>query len=269
MPLPERMYYPLAKAAVKLNCGVDDLFHYASIGVLQLCVYINIDEKNNAHNATVVSNWKDELRENVELGFIDKLSLSTGLYKISESASHFSSTQDTKVTSISGWFAIDQIYLQEPSFEMTGCISIKRLLLPREKSQVTYSTDGYTPVALSFDEMIDYSQDDFFILSNEMKLIENGGKTLFMDTLLAKMNDYLIKEPEQSKKTTNAQAKLIKSLLYLIYKNTDLIDNPRNYIDDHKSEICTDFQAAGLTLPVGKTVERWLKDVDIDIALDK
>lgn len=69
----------------------------------------------------------------------------------------------------------------------------------------------------------------------------------------------------ESKKTTNSQAKLIKSLLYLLYKNFDLIDNPRSYIDNSKSEICTDFESLGLVLPSGKTVEKWLKDVDIDI----
>lgn len=68
-----------------------------------------------------------------------------------------------------------------------------------------------------------------------------------------------------SKKTTNSQAKLIKSLLYLVYKDFDLIDNPRSYIDNPKSEIRTDFENFGLTLPSGKTVEKWLKDVDIDI----
>lgn len=40
MPLPDHKYYTLQQAAKKAGCGVDDLIHFASIGVLELCIKI-------------------------------------------------------------------------------------------------------------------------------------------------------------------------------------------------------------------------------------
>ncbi len=39
MALPKREYYTLQQAAKKSGCEVEDLLHYAAIGVLQLCVH--------------------------------------------------------------------------------------------------------------------------------------------------------------------------------------------------------------------------------------
>lgn len=40
MPLPEHKYFTLQQAAKKAGCGVDDLIHFASIGILELCIKI-------------------------------------------------------------------------------------------------------------------------------------------------------------------------------------------------------------------------------------
>lgn len=39
MKLPERMYYPLPEAALKLGCTVKDLYHFAAIGVLNVTAF--------------------------------------------------------------------------------------------------------------------------------------------------------------------------------------------------------------------------------------
>ncbi len=50
MNLPERKYYPINDAANKLECSVNDILHYASIGIIDLCIYLDlkcdVDEKN-------------------------------------------------------------------------------------------------------------------------------------------------------------------------------------------------------------------------------
>ncbi|WP_151996149.1 hypothetical protein [Buttiauxella massiliensis] len=41
MKLPERLYYPLDKAAKKLNCDVSDIIHFAANGYTKLCVKVH------------------------------------------------------------------------------------------------------------------------------------------------------------------------------------------------------------------------------------
>lgn len=43
MKLPERLYYPLDKAAIKLNCDVSDIMHFAANGYVSLCFRCIID----------------------------------------------------------------------------------------------------------------------------------------------------------------------------------------------------------------------------------
>ena len=66
-------------------------------------------------------------------------------------------------------------------------------------------------------------------------------------------------------KTTNSQAAFIKSLLHVMYSDKKAIDNPRSFFDDPNSEIAKDFAAKELKLPAGKTMEMWLKGVDIPL----
>ncbi|MDP8607190.1 hypothetical protein [Serratia marcescens] len=42
MSLPERMYYPILEAAEKLGCSQSDILHYASVGVFNLSVYVDL-----------------------------------------------------------------------------------------------------------------------------------------------------------------------------------------------------------------------------------
>lgn len=78
--------------------------------------------------------------------------------------------------------------------------------------------------------------------------------------------DIILRESEnkESPKTFNAKARFIKTLLYFIYSNEHMANNPRTYFDDHDSEIRTDFRNSGLKLPTGKTIEKWIGDADID-----
>lgn len=47
--LPERKYYSINDAAIKMKCSVNDILHYASVGILNLCIYLDfkcdVDEK--------------------------------------------------------------------------------------------------------------------------------------------------------------------------------------------------------------------------------
>ncbi|EBV5083840.1 hypothetical protein ID80_000613 [Salmonella enterica subsp. enterica serovar Ball] len=54
MPLPLREYYPLERAAELLECTVDDLFHWASFGYINLCIKLK-----NVDGVFEVRDWRD------------------------------------------------------------------------------------------------------------------------------------------------------------------------------------------------------------------
>ncbi len=82
-----------------------------------------------------------------------------------------------------------------------------------------------------------------------------------MEIFLANNNENV---PKESTKTSNHQARFIKTLLYFAYSDEKVANNPRSYFDNPDSEICRDFRAMGLKLPSGKTIQKWLNDVGID-----
>lgn len=67
--------------------------------------------------------------------------------------------------------------------------------------------------------------------------------------------------PKQSKKTENAQARFIKSLLTVMY-GEDMACNPRKHIDGKMAQIRNDLEAKELHCPSGVTIENWLSDID-------
>ncbi|MCX9058832.1 hypothetical protein NLN90_22730 [Citrobacter portucalensis] len=64
-------------------------------------------------------------------------------------------------------------------------------------------------------------------------------------------------------KTRNYRAAFIKSLLYVCY-GKEVADNPRKFFDNPRSKIKIDFDKAGISLPSGKAIDNWLKDIDLN-----
>ncbi|EML9727365.1 hypothetical protein RFI58_004637 [Klebsiella aerogenes] len=59
-----RIYYPLSKAAEKLNCTVDDILHFGATNRIEICAYINgVDERED--NCTFNVFYNDEDEENI------------------------------------------------------------------------------------------------------------------------------------------------------------------------------------------------------------
>lgn len=70
MPLPLREYYPLERAAELLECTVDDLFHWAESGKINLCVLL---KKTTGYIS--IYDWRQEyeqVAEKINLPAIDK-----------------------------------------------------------------------------------------------------------------------------------------------------------------------------------------------------
>lgn len=65
-------------------------------------------------------------------------------------------------------------------------------------------------------------------------------------------------EKKQDTEPTNLQIEFIRNLLLLKYGDK-AIDNPRNFIENKRSELVKEFQLNALKYPSGKILESWLK----------
>ncbi len=87
-------------------------------------------------------------------------------------------------------------------------------------------------------------------------------RTANLDKLVELLNAAPVTStPKQSKKTENAQARFIKSLLTVMY-GEDMANSPRKHIDGKMAQIRDDLAAKDLPCPSGVTVENWLSDID-------
>ncbi|EPZ5496085.1 TPA: hypothetical protein U2Q57_005240 [Citrobacter farmeri] len=274
MGLPKREYYTLQQAAKRVSCDVDDLLHYAAIGVLQLCVYYESTKKfeeDSYFYADISDELLDELNgtpENVTLTFSSKFNVIS-----MDSNAYFYTKEDGQpcwADYAKGWFAISHTELTLPAFEIQKKAEVFQLHQPRNNVMNPFdqwggNIKGFEPGAPFFYKARVFTIDDFVIMDEELTLLMNGGQ---------KVNVFGLLEGEKTRKNTvienvgnktfTSMAKLIKSLLFMIYKDEDILNNPRKHFDNAKSEINKDFDALGLNLPAGKTIDKWLKGIDLD-----
>jgi hypothetical protein len=82
-------------------------------------------------------------------------------------------------------------------------------------------------VVLVFYEAKEFSSDDFVIMADELDILINGGMKIDLFGLAdesARIKNVVTESV--GNKTLTSMAKLIKSLLYLCYKDEDVINNP-------------------------------------------
>lgn len=274
MGLPNREYYTLQQAAKRVSCEVDDLLHFAAIGVLQLCVYYESTKKieeDSYFYADLSDDLLDELNdtpESVTLTYSSKFNV----ISMDSNAYFFNSEEGQPCWAdyAKGWFAISHTELTLPDFEVQKKAEVFQLHQPRHNVRNPFdawggNTKGFEPGAPCFYKARVFTLDDFVIMEEELTLLMNGGQKIDVFGLRdeIRVNKNIAME-NVGNKTFTSMAKLIKSLLFLIYKDEDIINNPRKHFDNAKSEINKDFDALGLNLPTGKTIDKWLKGVDID-----
>lgn len=275
MILPRRKYYPLHKAAKEVECDIDDLLHYASMGILQLCVHININGDDAFSDCYINSDIDDDLLESLQKEVNPApLIWSTDMNYISEDADFLllslSDECGSKINNAIGWFAINNTELIMPEFEETGEIEAFTLVHLREhlnmkNKYLRKKTSGYNPGLIMFYQPKKFTINDFCITSPELELLKSGGGDLLKFAFMKNPEESAIAQKKIGAKTINGQSEFIKSLLYLLYSDEELIENPRKFIDNHDSDIVKDFDAKGLKLPTGKTIAAWLKNVDLPI----
>jgi hypothetical protein len=274
MGLPKREYYTLQQAARKADCEIEDLLHFAAIGFLQICVHYESDKTVDSDcyfNADISDGLIEELHNTPEgnvMYYLSKYNIIT----IDSNAYFFTAEDDEPCWAdyVKGWFAISHAELTLPSFEIQRKAEVYQLIQPRLNVNKSIGdecggTKGFEPGGPCFYEPRTFSVEDFVIMDEELNLLMNGGQ---------KINPFgLVDEMEREKgnvkenignKTFTSMAKLIKSLLFLVYKDEDILNNPRKHFDNPQSEINKDFDTLGLKLPAGKTIDKWLQGIDLD-----
>ncbi|HIE6128570.1 TPA: hypothetical protein ACXN4M_001039 [Proteus mirabilis] len=267
MALPIRLYYPLDLAAKEIGCDINDLLHFASIGVLEICIAAPKSPDGWDDN--------DELNENPfePRLYINKLKLNKtkSIVKLNYeaintkiSASYNFKTRSYAHLDISGLIAIPYLYMK--SFDCFGndTITVNHFNLPRTETNIEISenliikkisTDGYQ-----------VNIKDFIISAEELALLQNGGRHLenISFPLEASNESLLEQEKIKRKPNENKQALFIKGLIAICFENGEkILENPTAHIET--GIIRQKFDRAGLKTGVcGKTVAGWLENVELE-----
>lgn len=185
MPLPLRKYYSLEKAALNVGCDVDDLIHYAVIGLLQLCVKIpplgcgfNCEDAHIGPDSVFDGNSYLHMGGNAD-------EVSNGI--LLEYSSSYTSCKElafvkhgVKTTAhLSGLVAFSQKdieYYESDLISAYGSLSTDFLLFPRSENIV--ATSGYSVRGFNLDVQYEFNKSDFLISNYELNLLKEGGMSL-------------------------------------------------------------------------------------------
>jgi hypothetical protein len=154
-----------------------------------------------------------------------------------DSNAYFFTAEDDQpcwADNVKGWFAIPHTELTLPAFENSKKAEIFQLIHPRNNLNKNtegwgFSTEGFDVSGPCFYEAKTFSSDDFVIMADELDILINGGMKIDLFGLAdesARIKNVVTESV--GNKTLTSMAKLIKSLLYLCYKDEDVINNPES-----------------------------------------
>jgi hypothetical protein len=275
--IPTLEYCSLERATriIGNGCEVEDLLHWALIGKIRLSA--NFDGVQNSFKLGFMLDDVDRMIAVIveNPGFYD------GEYNVSK-CSVFSSqalfdTEDDLRQHFNHRAFTNIGYKRPRSFHgsVRGVWDIERLRYDSKYSD-SYIFDSLLPLDDSFGlpvvagtgEHISFNVNDLLISKNNINII-TGGEYGKLRELAYLDNNSVINEAvgndEPGAKTNTLiknRAAFIKALLAIHY-GEDVADNPRKHIDNYSGELRKDFELAGIDLPSGKTVEGWLKGIDI------
>lgn len=274
MALPEREYYPLFKVAEIMKCDIEDLLHYASIGLLQICFPIPLTEMfsnkvcDNESEYVFPSVVRDEISNIPEEGRVYRFR--NNYFSMYEFVLTSDKRNDLKMYGLLAinYFDIAHFYdfYLRTEYE-ADCLFVCSADFPRDNVE-PFVSEGYKPINIEFSDEYCIDLHRLVITKYELTLLQLGGKKYieseaeYIDDekeleyfLKNKTND--LKNPSHYIKS-NLQIEFIRNLLFLKY-GEDAIKNPRNFIEKNKSPLVRDFELNGLKYPSGKSLEKWLK----------
>lgn len=229
MAIPERKYFTLNKAAKKIGVEVDDLIHFASIGLLQLCAkfpqfgFLSFSDDENAEptSITVESNsmlllmdstlelYKEEIDkikskygkipDRKEYILEKRFVYKTEYFSIVESIDVLG--RKKKIDNIDGLFAIPHYAIECDEIDIingiTDVILIDTFDIPR--SGCINGTPDFIPSDFYLSDWYEVKVRDLLITKHELDIFINGGEYI--------ANYY----DNNQRKNTNSQTENISS----------------------------------------------------------
>ncbi|EMD0831405.1 hypothetical protein VP018_003284 [Morganella morganii] len=263
MALPERKYYTLDKAAQILNIGVDDLIHYAAIGILQVCIkfppmgFYSIDDNEDVTSIFIEPNnsllYMQKIKEKSEKekelvkkekGFIPNRQdyISDSLYNYRSDYFFISESVDLLRNSVSvfridGLIAIPTSHIEYAEIDLinqsTNEIGIDSFQVPR--CAEFDSTEGYSPSMYYLSDVFLFNVNELLITDYEINLLCNGGGVInAIGGEKTKINNVLNRSIEKQKeeRTTTKQSTFIKFLLLMNgFTDEDFADSRDTLLD--------------------------------------
>lgn len=286
MALPERLFYTLEQAAEKAKCSVDDLFHYAYMGVLQLCFLVPDDyivndyyDDTDIEDEIITTKSDGATLNDIPINQLDDAfaRYETMYTSILERTIRMGDRIEHD-TFIGGLLALDFSDARRLYYERNKSgikvIDICTASLPRVDKIIT-KTDGYEPSDFEFSVCWYMKISNLYISHYELELLKNGGEYYWDDGNAER--EFQRRKQQQTRlqhspKSLNAQAKFIKALITANY-GIGVANNVRWNIDTENSnkneigKIRQHFQTKGLgnILPDGKTVHNWIKNIELDL----
>ena len=290
MALPKRLFYSLRDAASYLTansnkCSVDDLLHFADIGMLEICTHISGSwqaEINLFHHYETKSSDNYALFKPLsdswcQIPFTVYTPYSAGEFESATailfiSEEHFGDTPKSEVP-LTGYryLAIEGL--------MSICCLTKSMsfydFVKYGKSSADFSLgkprtmnigdyDCSHRLMITFDSSpLNISIDDLFITAEEIEILKSGGRDCGNGILMGCLTGKL-PSPTMQPDPRSALPAFVDDLLYLYYKDETKRGKPWLHVREDKTkgqptELENDFCKAGLSLPSQKTMRRWFK----------
>lgn len=231
-----------------LDCTVDDMIHWGSIGAVELCCRLN--------ELPVLMSVFNDKYENIEWSPKDEFFAFSPFSKANFDEIELSLQHHG---SISGFWPIttDDIELIETNNSIS--LMFSNYLLPFDKSLKVHCIVNN----LSSDDDMRITQNDLWITSDNLKKLHDAIHSdielpnIYNNTELAEKGK-IFSAPQPSGRVTNKQSSMIKSLILLNPNiSKELIDRPYELF----TELVKMFAKANIPCPVsdGNTLKNWLE----------
>ncbi|HHZ9432781.1 TPA: hypothetical protein ACWLZK_000071 [Klebsiella quasipneumoniae] len=261
MILPKHRYYSLEKVAKITKCEVSDLIHFASIGLLQLCIKIpqiellfDSSTKKDGEKINLINVESDSIlpvdffKEKYDIKPDDDADIQRLRFSYKSDYFSFTEQYDMKsgnksIEKWSGFLAIPQEFIEADERYLSDFwgdwdITIDTLELPRCEN-ATFR-DGYVVGGFYFDDWYTVHSEHMYITSYEFELLCNGGKEITSEANLATRNNSntLLSSPltinKKAERHASNRERLLKAAIYILSKYPDDCRGERKEISPEK-----------------------------------
>ncbi|MDX6073985.1 hypothetical protein SIK62_18350 [Klebsiella sp. CN_Kp107] len=251
MALPEHKYYTLNQAAKRVGCEVEDLIHFAAIGVLELCIKIPpygfISDEDDIEDGEVSINPESFIYdENILKSDIEEhgggmfFSYQSEYLTVTERKDFNTGLKTVNV--IDGLLAIyssDIEYVEFDILDNEHEVNVIQFKVPR--APVEEQTENYLCYGFYLSNHICIPKNQLLITKYELSLLLDGGRVIEADS---RENNELAAGPQPKKQHANVERhainreKLLRIAIFILSKYPAECRGERKEISPEKWRDC-------------------------------